>query len=89
MADKELKKLKRLELLEILLAQSKEIERLTERVAELEKALADRQIVYSSAGTLAEAALGVTAIFEEAQKAANLYLENIERKSVEIHEESQ
>ena len=44
MADKTLRKLKRTELLEMLIEQSKENERLRGQVEELEKKLADKEI---------------------------------------------
>ena len=75
--EKSLRKLKKLELLEIVLAQSKEIENLRLKVSSLEEALSDRKIRIDNSGSLAEASLKVTRIFEEAQKAADLYLENI------------
>lgn len=76
--DKDLKRLKRVEILEIMLAQSKEIDRLRARNAELEQALENKQIILANAGSLAEASLKLTRIFEEAQKAADLYLTNIQ-----------
>ena len=79
MDDKQLKKLKREELLEIMLAQSEEIDRLTARVAELEAEVSDRRIKFRKVGSLAEASLAATKYFEEAEKAAALYLENIKR----------
>ncbi len=75
--EKSLKKLKKLELLEIILAQSEEIEKLRTQISDLETALADKQIKIENAGSLAEAALSITRVFEEAQKAADLYLVNI------------
>ncbi len=77
MTEKELAKLKRGELLEIMLAQSREIERLREELARTREELEDKQIRIQKAGNLAEASLALTRVFEEAQKAADLYLENI------------
>ncbi len=78
MTDKELKKLSRYELLEMLLEQSKEVQRLKE----LEKAnalLEERQILIHNAGSIAQAALKLNGVFEAAQKAADQYLENIKQ----------
>lgn len=77
MTDKELKKLSRTELLEILLEQSREIERLQKELCEKNAQLADRILVINEAGSIAEASLRLTHIFEEAQKTADLYLENV------------
>ena len=72
-----LRKLRKAELLQIMLEQSDEIDRLRDRVEELEKELEDRRITIEKAGSITEASLKLTRVFEEAQKAADLYLENI------------
>ena len=77
MTDRELHRLKRAELLDLLLTQQEELERLREELAQTRAALEDRNLRKQEAGSIAEAALAVTAIFEQAQKAADLYLENI------------
>lgn len=79
----DLLKLKKRELLEIMLAQGKEIDSLREKVAELEAQLANREFEFSRIGSIAEASLAVTDIFKEAEKAAAVYLENIRRRSEE------
>ena len=77
--ENELKKLKREELLKIMLAQGEEIDRLKQRVDELEKELANRELKFTKAGSLAEASLLATDYFKETEKAAALYLENVKR----------
>ena len=77
MTDRELHRMKRSELLDLLLTQQEELERLREELAQTRAALEDRNLRKQEAGSIAEAALAVTAIFEQAQKAADLYLENI------------
>ncbi|MBR2728686.1 MAG: DNA repair protein [Lachnospiraceae bacterium] len=77
MTEKELHKLKRGELLEMMLAQSREIESLRDRIKELEGKLADREIRIRESGSIAEAALKLNHIFEAAQAAADQYLENV------------
>ena len=77
---RDLSKLKKKELLEILLKQGEEIDRLREQVAELEARLADREFDFDKVGSIAEASLAVTDIFKEAEKAAKIYLENIRRR---------
>ena len=79
MTEKELHKLKRGELLEMMLAQSREIDSLRERIRELEEKLADKEIRIQESGSIAEAALKLNRIFEAAQAAADQYLENIRR----------
>lgn len=79
MTEKELHKLKRAELLEMMLAQSREIEVLRARIDALETKLADREIRIRESGSIAEAVLKLNGIFEAAQAAADQYLENIRR----------
>ena len=75
----DLYKMKKKDLLEIMLAQSKEIDSLRERVTDLEAQLASREFEFSKIGSIAEASLAVTNIFKEAEDAARIYLENIRR----------
>lgn len=77
----ELLKLKKYELLEIMLKQGEEIDRLRGKVEELEKALDQRKFDLENAGSIAEASLKVTKVFEEAEKAAQIYLDNIRRRN--------
>lgn len=78
----QLQKLKKKEILEIMLRQGEEIDALRTRVAELEAELAKRDFEMEKVGSIAEASLRVTDIFEEAEKAAKIYLENIRRRYV-------
>lgn len=85
MTDKELQKLKRGELLEILLEQSRENESLKIQLADKNKAidvlnekLECRKIDLKDAGTIAEASFKLNGVFEAAEKAAQQYLENLQ-----------
>ena len=80
-------KLRKKDLLEIMLKQGQEIDRLRDRVAELEAKLESKEIIIDNAGSLAEASLALTAIFEEAQKAADIYLSNVSRISSDRRED--
>lgn len=77
---KDLKKLKRADLLEMLIEQSKEVERLKTTVSELEQKLSEREIQISESGSLAEAALKLNGVFEAAEAAAKQYLYNLEQR---------
>lgn len=79
MTDRELKKLSRADLLELLLAESRENEQLRAQLAEANARLASRQIEIENAGSIAEAALQLNGVFQAAQAAAEQYLENIRR----------
>lgn len=81
MTEKELQKLKRADLLEILVEQGKEIEKLHAEIDTLQKKLNDRTICIDKAGTIAEAAFQLNGIFEAAHAASAQYLENIQHLS--------
>ena len=78
--EQDLTKLKKREILKLMALQGEEIDRLKERVAELEQELSENKIEKDRVGSIAEASLAVTHIFEEADKAAKISLENIRRK---------
>lgn len=82
MADRELKRLSRRELLEMLIAQGRENERLQAEITQLEEQLHEREIHLAQSGNIAEAALRLNGIFEAAQRAAEQYLENISRGEI-------
>ena len=65
MTDKELKRLSRSELLELLL-QTQETERLRKELAIVREQLANRQMQVAEAGNLAEAVLAVNGVMEAA-----------------------
>lgn len=79
MTEQELRKLNRLELLELLLEEVRENERLRAQLAEANRKLQDRQIQSERAGSIAQAALQLNGVFEAAQKAAAQYVENVRR----------
>ena len=77
MTDAELKKLKRHELLQMLLEQSKTVEALKKELEEKNRLLEEKEIKIKEAGSIAEAALKLNNVFEAAQAAADQYLHNI------------
>lgn len=77
MTDKELRRLRRSELLELLVDQAQEMEKLRAQLEEAQKALESRELMISQAGTLAEAALRLNQVFEAADQAARDYLDNV------------
>lgn len=81
MTDKELRRLSRAELLEMLIAQVKENENLRQELARVNEELESRNITFQEAGTLAEAALRLNKVFADADAAAQQYLDNIKEKS--------
>lgn len=81
--NRELRKMKRVDLLDIMVSQSKENESLKNQLAEALEELNERKIQISEAGSIAEAALQLNKVFEAAEKAGSQYLENIARLSEE------
>lgn len=77
MAENNLSRLTRKELLELLVKISEENDALRQRVQELEEKLNDRTISLSNAGSIAEAALQMNDVFAAAQKSADDYLHNV------------
>ena len=77
MTEKELRRLSRTDLLELLLAQRKENEQLRCILDETQSQLADRTIKIDNAGSIAEASLQLSGIFTAAQDSCQHYIENI------------
>lgn len=86
MTDKELKRLSRSDLLEMLIAQSKEVQTLQAKLTAAETALHQREITIDKAGSIAEAALQLNGVFDSAQAACAQYIENIRRLSQQQEE---
>ncbi len=80
MTDKEVHKLSKAELLEVLVELSEENDRLKEEIKSLKQQLNDRKIEIEKCGSIAEASLMISKVFEAAQEAADCYLENIKAR---------
>ena len=76
---KQLKKLNRKELLELLLLQTRENEKLKAELSEVQAALDEKNLRIEKAGDLATAMIAVNGVMEAAQAAAEQYLENIKK----------
>lgn len=83
---KKLRRLSRAELLELLLAESRETERLRQKLEMAEAALADRHIRMDAAGDLAHAVLEINGVMKATQAAAQQYLDNIAQMQLETEE---
>ena len=86
MTEKELKRLSRAELLELLLIQTRETEKLRSQLARAAKLLNDRRIAIEKSSDLAQAVLSVNSVIDAATTAANQYLYNIEIMEQETKE---
>lgn len=80
------KNLKRSDLLELLIEQTEENQRLMNKITQLETRLSERVIVMEQAGSIADAAMGLTDVFAQAQDSADRYLESIRRKLTEAED---
>ena len=77
MTDRELRKLSRTDLLEMLVDLSEELNRTKQQLEAAEEKLNKRQILIDNAGSIAEASLQLNGVFEAAEAASEQYLENI------------
>lgn len=81
MTDKELRKLSRAELLELLVNQVRENENLRTKLAGAEARLDSRMLEIKDVGTMAEAAMRLNAVFASADAAAKQYLDIIKYRA--------
>ena len=79
MTNKELRRLRRPELLELMVMLSEENEKLHKQIELMNMQHDDRSMHFQDIGSIAEASIKITGVFEDAQKSADLYLENIRR----------
>lgn len=86
MKQPDLRSLSRGELLELLIQQGEELEALREKLSKYEQQLESKKLALREAGSIAEAALQVSGIFEAAQTASAQYLENIQALEVQQKE---
>lgn len=73
----QLKKLSRLKLIDMLIELKEENIALKSELEKANQIIESRRIACQSVGSIAEAALKLSGIFEDAQKACDLYLENV------------
>ena len=78
MTDRELQRLRREDLLQILIGQQKQIQELTAALEKAEAALDSRKIEMGNSGSIAEAALKMNRVFEAADRAAADYQASIQ-----------
>jgi len=77
MVNKELKKLGRKELVDIIYQLKKNEQEMQEELSALREELQEKRLKLSQAGSIAEASVSITGVFSEAQKSADLYLQEI------------
>lgn len=84
MTQKELKRLSRGDLLEMMLSLSKENEHLRKELHNARQQLEDRRLTVEHSGSLAEAALQLNGVFQAAQEACDQYSLNIRTQAEEL-----
>ena len=87
MVTRELKKLSRRELMDIIYQMKKKEQQLQEEIASLQEELEMKRMRLSTAGSIAEAAASITNVFNAAQKTADLYLREISCMKEETEQE--
>ncbi|MBE6974701.1 MAG: DNA repair protein [Ruminococcaceae bacterium] len=88
MTEKELRKLNRYQLLELLIMQTERADQLEAKVKLAEKQLVDQMLQITPLGSIAEVSLQVEGVFQAAQKAADMYIDAAKKKAEEIEAEA-
>ena len=89
MTDKELKRMSRRELLELLVFQMEENEKLRKELEQANEKLKDRDIMISESGSMAEAALRINGVLQAVERAAQQYLHNVRRLEAESRQKAE
>lgn len=84
MTEKELKKLNRYQLLELLVMQTERADSLQKKAEQLQAQLDDRELRFARLGSIAEASVYISGVLEAAQKAADLYLESAKKQADDL-----
>lgn len=87
MAEKDIRKLRRGELIEILYQLKKSEQELQLQVEALHKQLVDRSMKIENAGSIAEASLLLSDVFSSAQAAADTYVAEVKRRYADTEAE--
>lgn len=82
MTEKELQRLKRVDLLELLIAQTRESDRLKEDLAKAQAQLEERSLIFKESGSIAEAAIRINHVFKTTQAAADQYLDSVRNQGI-------
>lgn len=86
MTDKDLKKLNRLELIDIIYELQRRLVDSENEAEELKARLKEKELRISSSGSIAEAAMTLNGVFESAQAAADQYLQSVYSANSDIQE---
>ena len=86
MTEKDLKKLNRYQLLELLIVQTDRADKLQAKLDIAEKQLENQELQISSLGSIAEASLQLKGVFQAAQDAADMYIDAAKKRAQEIED---
>jgi len=81
MTEKDLRKLTRYQLLELLVVQTERADKLQQRLEEAERQLDQQNLQLMELGSVAEASLVLKGVFQAAQEAADLYLAEARKRA--------
>ena len=88
MTEKELKKLNRYQLLELLIIQTERADELQKKLDDAQALLDSRDVKLTVMGSIAEASLQLGGVFEAAQNAADTYLNAAKERAAAIEKEA-
>lgn len=88
MTEKELKKLNRYQLLDMLIIQTERANHLQKQLEAAQEKLDAREVQMTVMGSIAEASLHLGGVFEAAQNAADIYLNAAQERAVLIEEDA-
>ena len=86
MTEKDLKKLNRYQLLEMLIVQTDRADKLQAKLDIAEKQLEKQELQIFSLGSIAEASLQLNGVFQAAQDAADMYIDAAKKRAQEIED---
>ena len=86
LTEKDLRKLNRYQLLELLITQTERADKLQSKLEEAETQLYNRDLKMTSLGSIAEASLQLGGVFQSAQAAADVYIDAARKKAEEIED---
>lgn len=88
MTEKDLKKLNRYQLLELLIIQTERANKLEKNLEEIQEKLDSREVQLTVMGSIAEASMQLSGVFEAAQNAADIYLNAARERAAETEAEA-
>ena len=89
LTEKELRKLNRYQLLEMLIIQTERANELEKKLEEAQAKLDSREVQMTVMGSIAEASLQLSGVFEAAQNAADTFLEKAKERAATLEADAQ